>query len=160
MKSYLNREEKTQALTLASFVTYLISKSDEWAKHKCDKEAIKSLRTAKAFIIRAAKIRFAGIDAGEQLKIMRQASQMQVVVKYTEEAVRDYKRMQELDSVTPIETEEFFEICGMALDGCQKCTKSPEGCHLKELFIKYDVPVFNTSPGPGECLYCVEEVSV
>ena len=156
MKSYLNREEKTLVLTLASFVAYLTAKSDEWAEHNRNKDSVKSMRMAKSFIFRVTDALLKDVDNAEKAKIFNQVAKMEVVVKYHDEAVREYKRMQELDSVTPIKTEDFFEICEQALGVCQTCKDKPDGCRLRELFIEHDVPVFNESPGEGQCPYRVE----
>lgn len=159
MKSYLNRTEKTQALTIASFVAYVTDTANEWAKHSRDKDAVKSLRMAKSFMSRAMDSLFKGLDPLEIRKVLNQVSKMEIVVKYSDEAAREYKRMQEIDGVTPVKTDDFYEICGQALGICSSCEDRSRDCRLRELFIQYDVPVANLSPRPGECPYCVEEVS-
>ncbi|MCO1599842.1 DUF5651 domain-containing protein [Desulfosporosinus nitroreducens] len=120
---------------------------------------MKSLRMAKSFMSRAMDSLFKGLDPLEIRKVLNQVSKMEIVVKYSDEAAREYKRMQEIDGVTPVKTDDFYEICGQALGICSSCEDRSRDCRLRELFIQYDVPVANLSPRPGECPYCVEEVS-
>ena len=158
MKSYLNRSEKTQALTLASFVAYTTDKANEWQTIGRSKDAVKSLRMAKSFATRAMDTMFEGLDDMERIKIMAEVMKMEVVVKYRDEAIREYKRMQELDSVTPVETEELFDLCEIAMGReCGSCSEEPNSCRLRELLMKYDMPVANDSPEGGRCRYCLEE---
>lgn len=160
MKSYLNKAEKGQALTLAAFVGYLDERAEEWSKLGRSKDSIKSLRMAKSFALRAVDSLFEGLDQDEKAKVLNELRKMDVVCKYKDEAVREYERMKKLDSVTPVESEEFMDICGQALGVCQVCeSKEPENCKLRKLFVKYDVEVFEFSPGPGECPYKIEKVT-
>ncbi|MDP4158400.1 MAG: DUF5651 domain-containing protein [Bacillota bacterium] len=159
MKSYLNREEKDQALTLALFVDYLNDLSNEWAKHNRNKDSVKSLRMAKSFILRATDTLLKGLDQIEIARLMHQAEKMEFLVCYKDEAVRKRNEIFKLESVQAVETDDLWEICETALGVCRSCRKSPEGCRLRELFVGYGVPVFDMSPGDGKCPYCVEEVS-
>lgn len=158
MKSYLNREEKTQALTLASFIAYTTERADDWEKIGRNKDAIKSLRMAKSFATRALDTMFEWLDESERVKIMSQVAKMEVVVKYRDEAVREYKRMLALDSVTPVQTTDLLNICEKAVEMCVNCNQNPEGCKWKKLFIEYDIPVCEESPEPGKCPYSQEIV--
>lgn len=153
MKRYLNREEKTQALTLASFIAYTTETADEWAKVGKSKDAVKSLRMAKSFTTRALDIMFEGLDDVERVNIIKQVSKMEVVVKYRAEAIREYKQMMKLESVTPVETTDLLDICEKAVEMCKNCSENPNDCKWRRLFIKYDIPMFTDSPEPEKCPY-------
>lgn len=157
MKSYLNRTEKDQALTLALFVDHLNDLANEWAKHNRSKDAVKSLRMAKSFILRATDTLMKGLDKIEIERLMHQAEKMEFLVCYKDEAVKKRKEIFELEGVQAIQTDDLWEICEQALEICKSCRKSPDGCRLKEMFVGFGVPVFNDSPGVGGCPYRVEE---
>lgn len=158
MKSYLNKAEKSQALTIAAFIGYFDERAEEWAKLGRSKDAVKSLRMAKSFATRALDHLFEGLNQDEKNKIVGELKKMDIVCKYKDEAIRDYNRMLALDSVTPVQTEDLMEICGQAIEICQGCVyKHPDKCDLRTLFIKYDVPVFNEKPGARECPYKIEK---
>lgn len=159
MKSYLNRAEKVQALTIAAFSIYMENRSCEWERLKRDKETIKYLRMAKSFASRALNLFLRGIDEQEVSKLLESIKKMDVAVKYKDEAIRDYNRMLALDSVTPVNTDDFIEICSQAVEQCQGCTKENQNkCRLKSLLIKYEIPVCNEEPNQGECPYLAERV--
>lgn len=160
MKSYLNRVEKDQALTLALFVDHLNGLSDEWAKHNRSKDAVKSLRMAKSFILRATDTLMKGLDKIEIERLMHQAAKMEFLVCYKDEAVKKRKEIFELEGVQAIQTDDLWEVCETALGVCKSCTKDPGDCRLRELFTGYGVPVFNESPGQGQCPYRVEEMVI
>jgi hypothetical protein len=159
MKRYLNRVEKDQALTLALFVDRLNELSTEWAKHNRSKDAVKSLRMAKSFILRATDALLKGLDQVEILRIMNQATKMEFLVCYKDEAIKKREEIFKLEGVQAVQTDDLWEICETALGVCKSCRKSPEGCKVRELFVGYGVPVFNESPGQGQCPYRVEEVA-
>lgn len=155
-KQYLNREEKNQALTMAAFIGYLDEKAEEWAKRKRDKLAIKYLRMAKSFAGKALDYLFEGLDPTERGKVVIELRKMDIVCKYKDEAIRDYKNMMELDSVTPVKTDDLLEICSQALGVCYSCKSTePNSCRLRELYIIYDIPVYDDNPLPGRCPYHV-----
>lgn len=160
MKSYLNRTEKDQALTLALFVDFLTNLAEEWSKHKRSKDAVKSLRMAKSFILRASGAMVDGLDPLEAGRVLSQAAKMEFLVCYKDEAVKKRKEIFELESVQAVRTDDLWEICETALGVCKSCRKSPESCRLRELFVGFGVPVFEVSPGVGKCPYSVEEVRI
>lgn len=153
-KQYLNREEKNQALTLAAFIGYLDEKAEEWAKRNLDKTAIKYLRMAKSFAGKTLDYLFEGLDPTERGKVVVELRKMDIVCKYKDQAVRDYKKMMELDSVTPVKTDDLMEICSQALGICGICKDTdPASCRLRKIFITYDIPVAEEDPLPGGCPY-------
>jgi len=154
-KQYLNREEKNQALTIAAFIGYLDEKAEEWSKAKRDKNSVKYLRMAKSFTGKALDYLFEGLDQEEKNRLVIELRKMDVAVKYKDEAQREYKRMLELDSVTPVKTDDLLEICSQALGVCYSCKKDPTDCKLRVLFINYDIPVFDEAPEQGHCPYKV-----
>lgn len=160
MKSYLNRTEKAQALTLAAFIAYVTERADEWAGIGRSKDAVKSLRMARSFVARALDSMFAGLDDLERHKIMGMVAKMEVVAKYKDDAIREYNRMLALDSVTPVQTTDLIDICELAIGQCRSCSEIPNRCKWRELFIRYDIPVCNESPEAGECPYREEGESV
>jgi len=152
-KQYLNRQEKNQALTIAAFIGYLDEQAEEWAKAGRSKESVKYLRMAKSFANKSLDSLFEGLDQAEKDRLVLELRKMDVAVKYKDEAIREYKRMLELDSVTPIQTEDLLDICGQAIEICKVCDYVPTTCRLRQLLIKYDVPALNEDPESGGCPY-------
>ena len=153
MNQYLNRAEKNQVLTISAFVGYLIEKSNEWEKAGKNKDAIRYLRTAKSFALKGVDYLFDGLNQDELSKIINDVSKMDIAIKYKDEALRDYQKMLELDSVTPVETNDLMDICAQAIEFCKVCGQVPSECRLRKLLIKYDVPVLNYGPELGGCPY-------
>ncbi|MCO5387821.1 MAG: DUF5651 domain-containing protein [Desulfosporosinus sp.] len=155
-KQYLNREEKNQAVTISAFVGYLDKRAEEWIKHGRDKKAVKYLRMAKSFADKALDYLYDGLNPDEKFKLILESLKMDVAVKYKDEAQREYKRTLELDSVTPIKTNDLLEIVSYALADCYRCKKDdPSTCKLRKLYITYDIPVYDEDPPAGRCPYKV-----
>ncbi len=158
MKSYLNRTEKDQALTLALFVEFLNDLANEWSKHNRSKDTVKSLRMARSFILRASGALVDGLDQLEANRLMSQSHKMEFLVCYKDEAVKKRKEIFELEGVQAVATDDLWEICEQALEICKSCRKNPEDCRLKEMFVGFGVPVFDTNPREGGCPYRVDEI--
>jgi len=152
-KKYLNNKEKTVALTLAAFTTYLDDLIEEWTKIKRPKDQVKYAKMAKSFTFKVLDYMFKGLDQDEVQKVVKELKKMQVVVKYSYQAVKEYEEMKKLDSVTPVETADLLEIVQLALASCSVCEEPGDGCPHKKLFIKYDMEPINLNPGPGGCPY-------
>jgi len=153
MKTYFNRLEKNQVLTLSAFIDYATGTADEWAKNIGNKDSVKALRMAKSFIFRALCIKCEQLDDLESDNLMSQSKKMDVVLKYRNDAIREYKQMLELDSVTPIQTSDLLDLCEKAMVACNNCSDLPSNCSVRKLFAKYDVPVCDDNPGIGGCPY-------
>jgi len=159
MKQYLNRSEKDQVLTLSAFIDYAEKTADKWANMVYNKNAVKFLRMAKSFITKSLSIKCDGLNDFERDNLINQSEKMDVVLKYSNDAIRAYKQMLELDSVTPIQTSDLLDLCEKALEACDNCSESPSTCKTMKLFIKYDIPVYTDSPGRGKCPYSTKEDS-
>jgi len=156
MKRYLNRLEKQQALSIASFEAYLDDRIEEYVEAGKSKELLRNLRTAKTFLHKALENIMAPLDKREVVKLLAEIRKMQVVVMYKQEALRKYNEMLKADSVTPVETEDFLDIVEQAVNICVSCTKKGEeaqSCRLAALFIKYDIEPLDKDAEEGKCPY-------
>lgn len=153
MPKYLNAQEKSIALTLAAFTAFLDDRIEEWTKIGRPKDQLKYTKMAKSFAHKVLDFMFSELDQDEVGKILRELKKMQVVTKYTTEAVREYEAMKKLDSVTPIETQDLLDIVQLALASCDVCEEPGDDCHFKKLLIKQDIQPINADPKPGGCPY-------
>lgn len=160
MKRYLNKAEKQAALSIASFQTYMDGKVEEWAKHNTPPDLLKNAKMARTYLRKALEGLVAPLDTDEAVKLLREIDKMQCVVKYKDEAVREYNRMLELDSVTPVETEDLLDIVEQAVNVCVACDKAGEKadmCRLRGQFLKYDIEPLDREAPLGRCPYRYKE---
>jgi len=157
MKTYLNRSEKNQVLTLTGFMDYVTNTANEWAKIGRNKDSVKFLRMAKSFIFRSLCMKCEKLDDLEQDNLKTESKKMNVVLKYKDDAVREYKQMLELDSVTPVQTSDLLDLCEKALEACKDCSEIASTCKVRTLFVKYDIPVNPDSVGVEKCPYYFKE---
>lgn len=175
---YLSSTEKTVALTIASFTSYLDDQVELWEKLKRPKEQIKYAKMAKSFGLKVLDFIMkdvnpdqvaklvggevpvysrgpGGVPIRRMIKIEGELNKMQVVVKYKDEATREYARMEKLDNLVHMEVGDLDKIIyfGMAsCNLCELCGDDVKACDMRELFIKYDAIPLNTDPGDG-CPY-------
>jgi len=157
MKNYLNKHEKNQVLTIASFVSFFNDLADEWEKLDRDSKPIGNMRRARTRAQRVLDYLFEEIDGEQKKKMVEQLSKMELVARYKDQAAREYKKMQKLEDVTPVDTDDLFDIANTALNYCiKKCTntgKEVENCVNRKLFLKYDIPVLDDKAKAGKCPY-------
>lgn len=154
MKQYLNKAERQLALSLSAFETRIEEKVGEMAQHNGDKELLKNMRYAKTYLHKALESMLQPLDPTELNVLLRDISKMEVVVKYKDQAIREYNAMLKLNSVTPVETEDLLDIVEQAVNICVRCDRTDaDKCRLRELFLKYDIePLDKDAPG-GKCPY-------
>lgn len=160
MKRYLNKSEKQTVLTIASLQSYLDDKIIEWEKHDTSSELLKCARMARTYSRKLLEQLVAPLDTNEAAKLLREIDRMQCVVKYTDEAVREYNEMLRLDSVIPVETEDLLDIAEQAVNICVACDKTGEaadGCRLRGIMLKYDVEPLDREAPRGRCPYRYKE---
>lgn len=161
MKSYLNKQEKDQVLTMASFIAFFEELAEKWEKLERDSGPIGDMRRARSYTQRVLDYLFKEIDQDLRKKIIGQIKKMELVVKYRSQAAREYEKMQKLEEVTPVETDDLFDISNIALNYCIKeCTKTGKEareCINRHLFLKYDIPVLNEDPPAGKCAYQLKD---
>lgn len=156
MKRYLNKAEKQTALTIASLQTYLDDRIAEWEAHDTPPELLKNARMARTYTRKLLEGLLAPLDMEESAKLLREINKMQCVVRYTDNAVREYKHMLELDSVTPVETEDLLDIAEQAVNVCVQCDKTgqdADACRLRGIMLKYDVEPLDREAPLGRCPY-------
>lgn len=157
MKPYLNKQEKNHVLTIASFIAFFEELAEKWDEMKRDTDPIGDMRRARTRAQRVLNYIFKDIDPEQAGAIKRQIDKMEVVVKYKNQAAHEYKKMQELEEVTPVITEDLYDIVNLTLDFCiNTCNregKEVEGCTCRKLLLKYDIPALNENPKAGKCLF-------
>lgn len=154
-RSYLNKEEKTIVLTLGAFIGFFEKQVESWSKLKRPANQLKYAKTAKTFTTKVLDFLMEGLDPLETAKVIEGTKKMEVVVKYTDDAIKGYKDMEKLDSITPIETDHLLYIACQAIEVCKECDYNAEmvqKCPLRFVLIKYDIPVLNED-ATSQCPY-------
>lgn len=163
MKSYLNRDEKKIVLVLASFASYLEKLMVTLVECKKPKKMIKWGRSARTFTLKTMDELMVGLDQNHVKAIIKEIDSMVLVAKYSDNAVREYKEMKDLDSMTQIETGEFLDICCQAIEVCKFCGNVQKECGLRKILLKHSVEPVNYEAGNDECPYKelnVEPISI
>lgn len=155
-KRYLNREEKTAALTIGAFMAYMGERAQEWAAFNRPKDLIKYAKTARTYGQKTLNELCTNLDPDDFDLLIKEVDKMQAVVRYNEEAAREYKDMQKMDTVTPVETDDLIAIVELGLVSCSVCETGGEeaaDCRFKKVLLKYNMEPLNCNPGPDDCAY-------
>ena len=172
---YLSATEKAVALTLGAFIAYLDDVTEKWQELKRPKDRVKYAKMAKSF---ASKVlvdilkdvhpeQVAKLTGGDvplyrrgadstlikqNVRVPGALDKMEVVVKYKDEAVREYAKIEKLDSVIAMEVGDLDKLIYFGLASCNLCDlcgADVEACDMRQLFIKYEAMPLNTEPGDG-----------
>jgi hypothetical protein len=155
-KRYLNNAEKSAVVTLGAFVAFMAEQAANWEKLGRSKAIVKAARTARTWADKTLQAVLAELDPDERAKAIREVGKRKVAAFYTHDAVSEFNRFKAMDAVTPLDTQDFLDICEQAIGVCQRCDKTGEaadGCKLKKLFIKYDVEPLDLDAPVGKCPY-------
>ncbi|GEM_PF-1777874 len=156
MKSYLNKDEKDSVLILESFVGFLENMIKKMEDSKKPKNIVKFAKMSKSFCYKVLDWMFEGLDQQYIHQLVKDIRKMEVITKYRNEAIRERKEMELLDSNTVVNTDDFNLIVEHALVICMQCKMCGEkakNCKLRDVFIRNDVAVFNLEAGFNQCPY-------
>lgn len=156
MRGYLNKQEKLTVQVIAAFTSYLddVVKTLE-GLNKPPKDAIKWGKMARSFALKLLDEYFKPLDAAERAKVVKEVGRMEIAARYKTEALREFEAMKQLDSVTPMETDDLLQLAELALASCSVCDARGDdvsSCRFRLVLIKYDIEALNLSPGDG-CPY-------
>ena len=175
---YLSATEKTIVLTIASFTAYLDDRVNTWEGIKRPKDQIKYTKMAKSFLQKVVNIMMKDISEEQLVKLIGgdvveyrrgpggapirrtvhvdgELHKMLCVVKYKDDAEREYKKMAELDGNVAMPVGDLDKIIDFALASCnlcELCGDDVKNCDIRQLFIKYHANPLNQEPGDG-CPY-------
>jgi hypothetical protein len=156
VKRYLNKAEKQTALTIASLQTYMEDKVAKWEQYNAPKELLKNARYAVTYTKKMLQCLLVPLDLEERAKLVLETRKMQCVVMYNKDAEREYRRLLEMESVTPVETEDLYDIAEQAINICVQCEKTgPEAdnCNLRRIMLKYHIEPLDPEAPPCRCPY-------
>jgi hypothetical protein len=158
---YLNRAQKLDVIMIAAFMTWLETKTDEWEDiPSISMEQKKYTKMAKAFTNKVLDEIMTGLDPLEVIKVMIDSQKVEVVTRYHDQAIREYREMDKLDSMIHIDRENFLDIVSHAMNLCVVCERSGEiadKCPLKKLWIENDIEPFDLNAPVGKCPYQYKE---
>jgi hypothetical protein len=156
VKKYLNRDEKNATLAYGAFLDFLASQIAKWTQAKYPRGALANLKRARAFADKALQEVLEGLDTEEVRKIRAEIPRMEIVTTYRANALQEYRKLTQATEVTPVATDDLLSIAELTIEGyCKRCRNHGtlvEGCHVRKLFVKYDVEPLTYDPGEG-CPY-------
>jgi len=158
MKRYLNRQEKNEVLELAALVSYLEEKFLE--NKRKPKEYKTWAKYARTYIFKIMDAYMANLDQHEVERLVAGMKSREVTVLYKTEAKREYEKMLKMESTVPVEADDLLDIVEQAINICVECEKTgseAQNCHLKKLFLKYDIEPLDHHAPPGRCPYKYKE---
>lgn len=159
---YLNVHEKGDAVRLLAYNEGLLETLSRWQENKKnpgshDKKLITYIKYAHTYLDKLCKAIFEPLDDKELKKILNYAKKVSVATMYSAEAKKEYETMMAMDSVMPVEMDDFYDICEQAVEVCNKaCRKGPEEqkeCRLREILMRHDVAVADERAPEGKCPY-------
>lgn len=173
-KDYLSSEEKSVVLTIGSFIAYMSDKATVWEKLKRSKDQIKYAKMARSFAQKSIDLIMQDVSEEQVTKLVGgnvvvykrgpygsvraiehvkgEMADMQVVVKYRDEAKREYARIEKLDENVSVAVGDLDQLLyfGMASCSlCDLCGQDVTDCDIRKLFIKYHGQPLNLTPGEG-----------
>jgi hypothetical protein len=155
MSRYLNRRSKDDALLLANLLGHFQKRTEELLRYNKDKLAEKSKKCEES-IGELLDLIFENVDQTQIEQVRDETQKMKVIIRYKDSAVYDYELAKKMDGVTPIQTEELYDICEFALQECTMCRLKGEfvdECKRRKLFIKYHIEPVNYDVSDGKCPY-------
>jgi len=157
-KTYLNIHEKGDAVRLLAYNEGLHETLERWKKQpNQSKTLITYIKYAHTYLDKLCHAIFEPLDDVELKKILNYAKKVSVATMYTAEAKKEYEDMMKMDSIMPVEMDDFYDICEQAVEVCNKaCKKGPEeqkGCRLREILMRHDVSVADERAEAGKCPY-------
>lgn len=143
MNKYISDKERKHVVRLGAVMNTRDEAVADYSLTKNpDKEFIKAIKMMGSFAERALKIRMGYLEPQSQAKLMSDAQKNTIAVQWKDGAQKEYKALLALDSVTPVDTDDLFNIVELTVAGwCQKCNGEVAVCELRSIFVKYDIPI-------------------
>lgn len=158
-KTYLNKQERDDCLVMGAFIAWFREKADFWASLKRPKDIIKSMRAASSLGDRALQAILTPLDEHERVRVLEENAKMRVSTRYTDQAIKDFREICALDTVTPLEKGELEDILEYVFDanctGCYKQGTEAHNCKWKKRLIKWDIEPFVFEVPDGACPYVI-----
>lgn len=136
--SYLNRSEKTRVTLLLLIEVYL---------KKCIEEGRKGekkwLKSALTFLQKHITSIIDPLDDTNLQIINKESSNHQLILLPKDDIINVMKKGKVVNNNFVLKRDDFYEICEHALSRCTGCSKDHKDCRLKELFLLYEVPMFD-----------------
>jgi len=154
MKRYMNKAEKNQLGVFVHFQTFL---ENFLATQKQLKRPTKWYSTGLTFLVKATKEMLAELDPKEIDIAFKQIEKVHLVLRTTDEALKDIQKMKEADELVPLDNNSFLTICSFAFGTCLTCISTEyQTCTLRAIFMEYDIePVYEQCDG---CQYTLNRL--
>lgn len=155
MPKYLNSHQKEIITNLAAFHSGFEDIVDKWEELERPMEWRKYLKTARTYIMKTMEEMLDGVNEDQVISFIDSINRKEIILRYNDKAQKERKKKREMDDTTVLDTDEFYDFINAgAVANCKGCTDDARECELKELFLKYEVPIANYSElSEGECPY-------
>lgn len=155
--NYLNRKQKEILTHLSALHTFLNDVLEDWEELDRPTKQIKYAKMARSFAFKVMEIMEDGIDKKQIDSLINEIKKKELVLVYSSEAKRLRKKKKQFEDTTVMKTDDLYDLINITLAGhCVECENGEEdiqNCVLKDLLLKYDIPVLTEENSPGECPY-------
>lgn len=155
MPKYLNSHQKEIITNLAAFHIGFEDIVDTWEELDRPMKWKKYLKTARTYIMKTMEEMLDGVNEDQVISFIDSINRKEIILRYNDKAQKERKKKREMDDTTVLSTDEFYDFINAgALANCKGCTDDARECELKEMFLKYEVPIASYSElSEGECPY-------
>lgn len=151
-KNYLNKDEKQEALMVASFILFIADHYNKGSLART-KDMGKYAKYAVTYARKTLGEILKPLDDDMLEKYAVDADKIQLVLKHKKEAIREYEQMKALDRYVSLEIPDFKLITNLALESCNLCEESGSDCTMKKVYIKHGVQFVNEHATLEGCPY-------
>lgn len=161
MKTYLNREERTDMIYFCSLLGFLDKKFlQDWCNRDniISKDEKKYIRTAVSYMdkVMISMMERLGRDFVERLVAEIKDSEIFVMPKTRAQIKK--KEFMEQDNVVASSLDDVYELAGIALTTCNQCTETRyEQCKLRKCAMDLNIPAYNEY-ATNKCQYLPDGV--
>lgn len=159
---YISRKDQKIAEVLSHFELYYNDKINKYieidAIEKSDK-FMRSIKMARTYTGKVKSMLIEDAAKEQKINIIKKVEETKLALDYTRIAKKKAKKMQRVDDMTAIETDDLYDIIDRTVKvNCferDKSEKEINHCNLRQLLLKYDIPVIHQDPEHSKCPYKV-----
>jgi len=158
VRRYLNNAERDTCYIMSALYAWSRAAADVMAKYPQRKEIVKCLRLAGTWTKKAKEELLQPLDTKELAYVTAESNKVKVITKYTDDAIRELKAIENLNSTVKIDKDAFYTIVEFAIAGyCKRCKAHGAGeicqCTLRTTLMDTGVEALNCCADEDTCQY-------